>query len=358
MAGGLLRKKRFWLTAGLGLFIFYETLRRADFKKLSEDFQSIDPLWAGGVVAASVLSYVCIAAVLHCLLRDMGFSFRFAVSSRIALVSATINYIMAIGGLSGMAVKVYLLSREKVPASNTLSISIIHGFLTNTVAVIFVYLGFFFLYSEYKLSARQVEAGILILLVAFVLTGVTVQVIVNRSFRLALWCLARRLLARIAERFPTVEWLQLNRADAFFDNFNASMSLIVGSGRKLLAPAAFALLDWIAMFLCLKLAFLAVHYPLENRVLMVGFSVGVFAGLFSITPVSIGIMEGSMAGAFYLMGLDYDRALTATLIYRLAYFFLPILVSLFFYRHFLISPDRRPLEPVPGAGDRCRGAEP
>jgi len=45
-----------------------------------------------------------------------------------------------------------------------------------------------------------------------------------------------------------------------------------------------------------------------------------------------------MAGSFYLMGLDYDRALVATLIFRFAYFLLPIFVSAFTYKHFFPSP--------------------
>jgi glycosyltransferase 2 family protein len=353
LGGGLLLKKRLWFTACLGLFVLYQTISRADLKKLAENVQTIDHPWALGVVATSAVSYLSIAAVLHCLLRGTGFSLRFAVSFRIALVSATINYVMAMGGLSGMAAKVFLLAREKVPPSSTLSISIIHGFLTNTVAVMFVYLGFFYLYSEYKLSSREVEVGILILLVAFVLTWGTIQVIVNPSFRVGLWRIVTGVLARGAKRFPNTAWLQPSRTDGFFNNFNDSMNLVVGSGRKLLAPALFALVDWLTMFLCLKFAFLAVHYPLENRILMVGFSVGIFTGLFSITPVSIGIMEGSMAGAFYLMGLDYDRALMATLIYRVAYFFLPIIGSLFFCRHFFMtreSPDHaEPTSPQTGS---------
>ncbi|MFP5212268.1 MAG: hypothetical protein ACLGPL_02710, partial [Acidobacteriota bacterium] len=53
-------------------------------------------------------------------------------------------------------------------------------------------------------------------------------------------------------------------------------------------------------------------------------------------------MEGSMAGSFYLMGLDYESALLATLIYRTAYFLIPILVSLFFYRRFFSRPSGAP----------------
>jgi glycosyltransferase 2 family protein len=72
----------------------------------------------------------------------------------------------------------------------------------------------------------------------------------------------------------------------------------------------------------------------SNRVLMVGFSAGLFATFLSFTPAAIGLMEGSMAGSFYLMGLDYDVALLATLIFRFAYYFLPIMVSFCFYRRF------------------------
>jgi uncharacterized protein (TIRG00374 family) len=78
-----------------------------------------------------------------------------------------------------------------------------------------------------------------------------------------------------------------------------------------------------------------------NAVLMVGFSVGLFMGLFSLTPASIGLMEGSMAGSFYLMGLDYEFALLAILIYRIAYYFTPIAASVFFFKRFFPHTPKR-----------------
>lgn len=67
--------------------------------------------------------------------------------------------------------------------------------------------------------------------------------------------------------------------------------------------------------------------------------------LFSFTPASIGVMEGSMAASFYFLGLDYNRALLATLIYRFAYYFLPIMTSLYFYKQFFVSaPTEMELE--------------
>jgi hypothetical protein len=333
----ILGKKRFWFPAALGLAVFMITLNRADLKKLGESLQDINLYWAASALLASVLSYLLIAAVLHRLLRGMRHPLPFADSFRIALVSTALNYVMAVGGLSGMAVKLYLLSRERVPPSSTLTISIVHGFLTNTVAVLFVYLGFFYLYSEYKLSGREMEVGILILAVAFVLTWVTIHSIISETFRKRMWHGLMLVYTWLGRKFRHPSWLQPERADSFFQNFNRSMNLLVRDSRILLVPALFAVLDWATMFLCLKASFLAVHYPVDNRSLLVGFSVGIFAGLFSITPASIGIMEGSMAGSFYLMGLDYDRALVATLIYRVVYYFLPLFVSFFFYKDFFVS---------------------
>lgn len=331
-------RKRFLLAGILGLSILFYTIKQADLGKLVENFQDIHLLWGPLVILASALSYLCIAAVLHRLLRSMGHTLPFAASFRISLVSCTLNYLMALGGLSGVAAKVYLLAKEKISPSNTLSISMVHGFLTNTVAVIFIYLGFFFLYSEYKLSTREKEVGVLILLIAFLLSWITIQTIIHESFRKRLWQVCLWIVLFVCRKVHHPQWLHQDRAQAFFENFNNSLNIIMRNSAILLVPACYALFDWLLMFFCLKCSFLAVRCPVDDMTLLVGFSVGIFMTLFSLTPASIGVMEGSMAATFYFMGLDYNRALLATLIYRFAYYFLPILISLYFYKQFFVSP--------------------
>ncbi len=330
-------RKRFLLAGFLGLCILFYTIKQADLRRLVENFQQIHFVWGPLVILASVLSYVCMAAVLHRLLRSMGHTLPFVSSFRISLISCTLNYLMTIGGLSGVAAKVYLLAKERISPSNTLSISMVHGFLTNTVAVIFIYLGFFFLYSEYKLSTREKEVGVVILLIAFLLSWITIQTIIHESFRKKLWQICFRMVFSLCRKIHRPRWLTEERAQAFFKNFNESLNIIVKNSSILLVPAFYALLDWALMFYCLKCSFLAVRYPVDNMTLLVGFSVGIFMTLFSLTPASIGVMEGSMAASFYLMGLDYERALLATLIYRFAYYFLPIMMSFFFYKQFFVS---------------------
>lgn len=333
-------RKRFWLAAAFGLAVLFYTIKHADLEKLTQHLGDISPLWAAAVLASAFLSYACVGGVLHRLLLGIGLPLSFSSCFKISLLSSTLNYLMSVAGLSGVAAKVYLLSKEKIPPSNTLSVSIIHGFLTNTLAVVFIYLGFFFLYSQHELSGRSQEVGIVVLLITFLMTWLTIQTIVHESFRKKVWGIGLKTVTWVCIKVGKPNWIHQDRADAFFLNFNESLNMIMRNTGVLLVPATLALLDWITMFLCLKFAFWAIHYPVDNQTLMVGFSVGLFISLFSLTPASIGLMEGSMAGVFYRMGMDYEYALLGTLIYRIAYYFLPILASVFFYRRFFPTPER------------------
>ena len=333
-------RKRFWVAAIFGMSVLFYTVKQANLHKFTQHLGEINPFWAVAVVASAFLSYACVAGVLDKLLRGIGLSISFGSCFKISLLSCTLNYLMSVAGLSGVAAKVYLLSREDIPPSNTLSVSIIHGFLTNTIAVLFIYLGFFYLYSQHQITDLNQEVfGAVVMLVAFLLTLVTIMTIIHETFRKKVWRIGLNLVVAFCARIGKPHWIRGEGAEVFFENFNESLNMIMGNRGVLLFPASLALLDWICMFLCLKFSFIAINYPVSNKVLMVGFSVGLFMSLFSLTPASIGLMEGSMAWSFYLMNLDYELCLLAILIYRIAYYFAPIAVSIFFFKRFFPRPD-------------------
>jgi len=333
-------RKRFWVAAVFGMIVLFYTVKQANLHKFAEHLGDINPFWAAAVLASAFLSYACVAAVLEKLLKGIGLAISFWSSFKISLLSCTLNYLMSVAGLSGVAAKVYLLSREDIPPSNTLSVSIIHGFLTNTIAVLFIYLGFFYLYSQHQITERNQEVlGGIVLLIAFLMTLVTIQTIIHEGFRKKVWQIGFKAATAFCAKIGKQHWIKRERAEVFFENFNGSLNMIMRNRAVLLTPASLALLDWIFMFLCLKFSFIAIDYQVNNKVLMVGFSVGLFMSLFSLTPASIGLMEGSMAGSFYLMGLDYEYSLLAILIYRIAYYYAPIAVSVLFLRHFFPASD-------------------
>ncbi len=334
------KRKRFWIAALLGILLFTYVLERADIARLSNNLYHIDPAWAILALLFTTASYLFIAAVLHLLLRGIGQSLRFSTVFRISTVSCTLNYLMALAGLSGIAAKVYLLARERIAPSKTLSVSMIHGFLTNTVAIVLIYLGFFFLYGDHRLDSGEIEMAVLILLFSFLLTWFTVMIIVSGTFRARVWRLIMIVVRWITGRFKRITWLSEEKAEAFFANFDDSMTFLMKNRRMLLGPAGFAVLDWVCMFSCLVCSFRAVHYPVPVPTLLVGFSVAIFASLISVTPAGIGIMEGSMVGSFYLMGLDYDKALLGILLYRFSYYLLPLGISFLFYHQLFVAADQ------------------
>jgi len=212
---------------------------------------------------------------------------------------------------------VYLLSREHIPPSNTLSASIIQGFLSNSIAVLFFYLGVFYLYSRHRIADPDQEFfWAIILLVAFLMTWLTIQTILHEAFRKKVWQICLRAGIALFTKIGRPHWINTERAEVFFQNFNGSLNMIMRNREMLIFPASLVLIDWVFMFLCLKFSFTAINYLVSNKVLMVGFSIGLFMSMFSLAPASIGLMEGSMAGAFYWMGLDYESSLLWVTLYN------------------------------------------
>ena len=66
-------------------------------------------------------------------------------------------------------------------------------------------------------------------------------------------------------------------------------------------------------------------------IVIVGFAVGVCVSLASLVPGGLGIMESSMTAVFVSLGVPLEPAVVAVLIFRLVYYVLPLLVSLFFF---------------------------
>ena len=66
-----------------------------------------------------------------------------------------------------------------------------------------------------------------------------------------------------------------------------------------------------------------------------GFAVGVAAGVMSMVPGGLGVQEGSMAGAYHLLGVPLEQGVLVSFLFRLVYYMVPFGVSLLFYRNVL-----------------------
>ena len=85
------------------------------------------------------------------------------------------------------------------------------------------------------------------------------------------------------------------------------------------------------LLLWLWAAFWAVDHPVAPGIVIVGFAVGICISLASLVPGGLGIMESSMTAVFVSLGVPLEPAVVAVLIFRLAYYVLPLCVSLFVF---------------------------
>src|SRR5207253_2166635 len=74
---------------------------------------------------------------------------------RITIVANTANYLVAAGGLSGFALRMYLFVRRGLPAGSAVLVSLVQTLLTNLALLVFVIAGFVLLLASHALVGRD-----------------------------------------------------------------------------------------------------------------------------------------------------------------------------------------------------------
>ena len=107
-------------------------------------------------------------------------------------------------------------------------------------------------------------------------------------------------------------------------------------------------------YLCLLFSVFAVGAHPRPSLILLAYAVAGIIGLVPITPGGLGIVEASLSGLLVLAGLDGAQAVLATLAYRLASYWIPLMSGPFAYGAFKHhyrnsgSPPAVTPEPAPG----------
>ncbi len=87
-------------------------------------------------------------------------------------------------------------------------------------------------------------------------------------------------------------------------------------------------------YLCLLFSVRAVGAHPRPSLILLAYAVAGIIGLVPITPGGLGIVEASLSGLLVLAGLDVTQAVLATLAYRLASYWIPLMSGPFAYAAF------------------------
>ncbi len=288
-------------------------------------------LCTAGSYSAMAVSYQRIAATA-------GLRLGFPEMLKITLASTAANYVFSTGGLSGLALRSYFFSRQHgLRSGSAVSISLAQTFLTNFVLLAFLFWGLLNLLLDGQLHGPSELIVALLFVLSVVVSCAAVAVVSSRAVRIRLFGLLTRLPELLSRFNPGGQAALRARLEIFEAELNEGVDFLIGRGTRMIAPLAYIALDWFLMLLTLYAAFYCVDRPIPMHVVVIGFSTGVFLALINLVPGGLGIMEGSMAAVFAAFGVPLEPAVVATVIFRMSYYVLPLLVTLAFFRSLLFA---------------------
>ena len=290
-----------------------------------------------------LISYTLIGLSLWEILRLLGYPLGLVETLGIGFVSTAVNYIFASAGLSGFAIKAYLLRRRHVPYGAMVTASVVSSVFFYIVLLVIMIQGFVYLILRSEGTRVEIMEGAagLALLVGF--TCFLVVLFFHHQFRSSFSMLVFRAINKLAFVFASAE-IPRERFDEFDRQIRIGLDEIRSKGWRLSLAVAYISADWFFTLLVLRYCFLAVGEHVHAGQLIAGFGVGQLTTLIPFLPAGMGAMEGSMAAAFDRLGFPFETALAATLLYRFLYYLLPGALSLFVYWGLRIS------EPPHGLG--------
>lgn len=312
----------------------------SDLGELWNTAASINPVLLAIPFAFALGSYATMALSYEGIAHAAGAKVAFWEMFKVTVVGNTVNYIVTTGGLSGFAVRMYFFIRMGIPSGTAVTVSLVQTFITNVILLLFVVLGFGYLLSEHEVEGLALGTTTALLAVSLIATAVALMLLLHRELR-------RRTLFVMAEagnaflhRFLPERKPARVSIWRFQRNLNRGIEFLLQRKRRMIVPTLWIVADWIATILILYSAFWIIGAPVAFSIVVVGFSVGIVLSIVSFVPGGLGIMEGSMAAIFVSLSVPLETAVVAVLIFRVAYYFLPMIISLFFFRRMLVQGTR------------------
>jgi uncharacterized protein (TIRG00374 family) len=287
-------------------------------------------LWVAAAAACSLGSYFMVGMALREVLWLLGHGLNLAAVQGIALVSTTANYFISSAGISGFALKAYLLHKRRVPYGTTVLASVVSSVIMYFVLAVIIGQGLVYLALRLRGAPVAIMEGALGLGVILATSIVLMTVILDHELRgrvaRTLFHWANRVVFTFSRReIPREDFVK------FEVQLAEGMDKVREDKARLLRTIAYTGVDWGLAMLALYACFMAVGINLPMGYLSAGFTVGQAATLIPLIPGGLGAMEGGMAAVFQGLGLDWEHAFVAVLLYRLSYYVIPGVLSVFVF---------------------------
>ena len=275
------------------------------------------------------ISYSCLSYSFVVLNRSFGIKLKQWDLFEIGFVSIVLGHIMSFAGVPQYSLRLLLMKSRGLAVGDILAPSVFDSYLNNLAMLTLFPIGIIHLFVSHSLSrGEMVGFGITVAVVVVVLILAS-AIIFGRSIR----AVALRVLTKL---WHLITHHNIGNSVQIFDKTLTSGVSVIRS-RPLVIALLVALIvgDWTSTVIAVEFCFDALGNPIGLGVLVTGFAIGITAGVLSMVPGGLGVQEGSMAGIYALLGVPFEQAILAAILFRIVYYFVPFLVSLGFYRRLL-----------------------
>lgn len=283
--------------------------------------------WIPVTLLFTSVSYYCLSHSFALINDSFGISMRRRDLLWVGFVSSAM--IAAVGGLAGHAIRVLLMAKRGLAPSDVMAPSLFHAYIESLAFFALIPAGLIYLLLTHPLSsgvAVWLSVGTGILGAAFAITAVVFFFPPARS--VVLWVV--RAFMRLVTRRDIAQALK-----NFEATLNRGLREVRTQPQSLLLPVGLIVADRVARVVVIWFCFQALGSDVEFGVTVTGFAIGVAAGVMSMVPGGIGVQEGSIVGAYHLLGVPLEEAVLASILFRAVYYMVPFGISLGFYRRLM-----------------------
>lgn len=287
-------------------------------------------------LATTLISYVCISSSFARISRLLKVEMSVPDLMRVGFISVVLNHVVATGGAAGYSVRYALMREHGVGLPRVLAVSVLHFIFTSMAMIGMLPLGLLYLMLNAAIPAgvSHLLAGAAALV--FLVSGLVMALVFSAPVR-------ARVLEFVERRAHSLLRDKLGPTLRTFDStITEAIGILRDQPWEFVRIMFLITIDWLASAATVWLAFRSLGVNASVGMVVSGYVIGTIAGVASLVPGGLGVQEGSMAGVFALLGVNFNQSVLAAVIYRAIYFLLPYLVSLAVYQWFLRQPNFLP----------------
>ena len=297
---------------GVGLYVVWPNLAKVF--SAGPMLATVSPLWGFPLVAAEAASFACMWALLR-LALDVKPWFPIATAQ---LAGNAFSRIVPGGAAAGGAMQFDMLNTAGIaPARAATSVTAVSLISTATLLGLPVISIVVVLITGASVEHNLFRAGSIAVVVCLAaMAGGAVLLFADRPL---LWLggVIEQARNRVLRGRPPLEGLPERLVD---ERDLIRRELGAGWWKALLYSAG----NWLLDLTVLLIALAAVGAQPRASVVLLAYVVAAFLGMIPITPGGLGFVEAGLIGTLGLAGIGADQALLATLVYRLASYWLPM----------------------------------